>query len=601
LEVPPLLAIDSLGVGYQGSRLPNWTQSMESSRFIGVARDSIWMWQVSPKSNLAAGIEERRGGIYSSIVANGLPIRGGGVLYDGDAGTAFDPDEFPDLHRTTPIFIDLGATFRINRLRFFPRLDQTHQRRFLQNFQIFTSPVKISSDQFIPLLSFNAASPNAEPVVDKRFGSQEVRYLQLVPGANREWEIAELEVYGDGTLPLGEYVSVPLRVPAQRPVWGEVRVEGGDLSESALAVQTRTGPDAEPLHYFIRGGTGEEGLEQVSKAEYRELQIKIENKDSGTDPNLLGPTKPNPAWSPWEATSEGGVVSPDLQKYLQFRVLLSAPGTSVGKLVIEYAQPPLVEDLAAEIDPVIAPPGKEREFTLSMAVRLKSTGFAWERDTGFDQIQVRTAAQIHQVERVLVDDREIPFVATYERDRGMTLRLAQRVAQNGSFVQVVFRASLFLDHTRFEVRAVDRRQDEDRVDLAYQIARAANVEPGPPTGELVVKFDKEVGKVPFLADTTTRSRIFTPNGDGANDTFELEYVLLKLLEPVPVSVGVFDLSGRQLRQLYVGEEVVGQHVQVWDGRDERGALVPPGLYLYEVRVDADQHQERRQGVVGVVY
>ena len=601
LGASPLLAIDSLGVGPQGSRLPNWTQSMESSRFIGVAHDSIWMWQVAPNSNLAAGIQERKGGMYSGGPMNGLVVKGGEVMYDGDAGTAFDPDDIADLDRTTTIFIDLGATFRINRLRFFPRLDQAHQWRFLQNLQILTSPSETSSDQFNSLLFFYATNPNSEPVVDKRFESREVRYLQLVPGANREWEIAELEVYGDGTVPLGEYVSAPFMVTAKRPVWGEVRVEGGDLSGSSLVVQTRTGPDAEPLHYFIRGGTGTDGLEQITKAEYLGLQIKIENKDSHTDPNLLGPIKPNPAWSPWEATSEGTVVSPDLQQYLQFRVLFSSRGTGLSRLVIEYAQPPLVEDLAAEIDPVKVAPGEETLFTVSVEVHLKTTGFSWERDTGFDRLQVRTTAQISKVERVLVDDQEVPFIPTYEPDRGVTVRLGQRIAQNGSFVQVVFRGTLFLDHTRFEVRAMDRRQDEDRVDLAYQIARAANVEPQTPTGELVVKFDKEGGEVPLLAGITPRSRVFTPNGDGANDTFELEYVLLKLLEPVPVSIMIYDLSGSQVRQLYADEELVGHHVQVWDGRNEEGKRVMPGVYLYELRVDTDQHQERRQGVVGVVY
>ena len=32
--------------------------------------------------------------------------------------------------------------------------------------------------------------------------SRDVRYLMIEPLVNREWEIAEFEIYGDGTLPL---------------------------------------------------------------------------------------------------------------------------------------------------------------------------------------------------------------------------------------------------------------------------------------------------------------------------------------------------------------------------------------------------------------
>ena len=41
-----------------------------------------------------------------------VPI--GTLLYDGDASTAFDPDQFDDISRSTPVEIDLGAVFRVD-------------------------------------------------------------------------------------------------------------------------------------------------------------------------------------------------------------------------------------------------------------------------------------------------------------------------------------------------------------------------------------------------------------------------------------------------------------------------------------------------------
>ena len=41
--------------------------------------------------------------------------------------------------------------------------------------------------------------------------------------------------------------------------------------------------------------------------------------------------------------------------------------------------------------------------------------------------------------------------------------------------------------------------------------------------------------------------------------------------------------------------------RVWDGRDDYGDLVGPGLYLYQVQVAADNVTERHTGVVNVAY
>ena len=43
------------------------------------------------------------------------------------------------------------------------------------------------------------------------------------------------------------------------------------------------------------------------------------------------------------------------------------------------------------------------------------------------------------------------------------------------------------------------------------------------------------------------------------------------------------------------------HWRVWDGRDQAGFTVPPGVYLYQVEVEADASTSRRQGVVSVAY
>jgi phosphatidylserine/phosphatidylglycerophosphate/cardiolipin synthase-like enzyme len=50
-----------------------------------------------------------------------------------------------------------------------------------------------------------------------------------------------------------------------------------------------------------------------------------------------------------------------------------------------------------------------------------------------------------------------------------------------------------------------------------------------------------------------------------------------------VSLGVFDLSGRLVKQLVSGSLSAGSHEARWDGRDASGAPAPAGLYFYRLR------------------
>jgi len=578
----PTLAqgVDSLAVG-MGSRQRPWAKIWESSRLISVNNDSIWLWDVEPGGNLVRGTEERGGGVRFITGES----EDGAVLYDGDKSTALDPDSFAGVDRTTPLFVSLGGTFRVNRIRFFPRLDHVNKHRFLQEFRVLTRSG--TDDSFSPVFSFLPSNPNVEPVVDRRFASRDVCYLRLEPTANREWEIAELEIYGDGTVPEGEFVSKVQGILGRTPLWGKVRFDEGDITRAPVVIQTRTGPDPDPVFYFLQKG---DELVQVDMATW-----------STAVEGLKVPPRPNPEWSAWENVDEGVVRSPSLREHIQFRVRMSEPGACLKRLVFEYSYPPLARDLAAELNPIVVEGGQDTEFTLSMEVHLKTRGSLWNpADSGFRQLQVLTTAETHAVERVLVDDREVSFSFTRDPGRGFTVNLWRRVVQNGSFVQVVFRGTVFRDRTRFEVRALDRRRTERGIETAYQLAREADVEPVSAGGSLTVGLVTEEEKLPLIIRVAASSA-FTPNGDGVNDEFRLAYTLLKLVRPVPVFVEIYDLSGRQVRQAFAGEETIGSHGHGWDGRDENREMVGPGLYVYEVRVEADEGTERRRGVVGVVY
>lgn len=97
--------------------------------------------------------------------------------------------------------------------------------------------------------------------------------------------------------------------------------------------------------------------------------------------------------------------------------------------------------------------------------------------------------------------------------------------------------------------------------------------------------------------------IVTPNGDGHNDTAVFEFVVLRVNVDRDVTVELFDLRGRRLRTLTENRsEATGLYQLAWDGRDDNGKLVAPGLYVARVGVNTDgSGSEAVTTVVGVAY
>ena len=565
----------------------SWRMAESWSRYVSITADGIRMWDVTPNANLTATLGERNGrALYSEPESPFFGLPGAEALFDGNPDTFYDPDLQDGTSRSATLWIDLGATFRINRVRFFPRLDLRNRNRFLQEFSLFAADGLGPFATTRGIMSFKAPNENTSPLVDKRFDSVEARFLALEPHVDRAWEIAELEVYSDGTLPTGEFESHPLRANRTAPVWGRVLYEGGDISRAPAVVRTRTGPDRSPLlYYVIQDGE----LVQYSRSGWE----NAEEEDKG-------PVQPNPAWSSWEPVTDGLVRSPSLNRYLQFRVSLTQPGAGLRELRFEYVYPPIARDLAAEISPREARAGVETPFTISLLAHLDRTVPVASRDTGFRQLRVTTAAEIGEVGPIRVDDIEVlPFTEIHPGS-GFTVNLPRRVVQDGSFLQVEFTATPLHERTRFEVQALDRRSGEGEAAVAYQVARAADVD-GEPGGGLVVRQGQDAGALSLISNLEAASPVMTPNADGVNDRLQLTFTILKLMAPATLTLEIFALDGRPVARAYEGEHGAGSLAAAWDGLDGDGLPVPPGLYLYELRVRSDHGSDRRRGLVGLAW
>ena len=59
-------------------------------------------------------------------------------------------------------------------------------------------------------------------------------------------------------------------------------------------------------------------------------------------------------------------------------------------------------------------------------------------------------------------------------------------------------------------------------------------------------------------------------------------ILYSLADAGPVSLWIYDIDGRQVRELAGGTMPAGTHVVRWDGRDEVGRHLASGAYLYRL-------------------
>lgn len=60
----------------------------------------------------------------------------------------------------------------------------------------------------------------------------------------------------------------------------------------------------------------------------------------------------------------------------------------------------------------------------------------------------------------------------------------------------------------------------------------------------------------------------------------------------PVSLAVYDLSGRQVRTLWSGSMASGGHELTWDGRDDQGRTVSTGTYFARLNVAGEVSGQR---------
>ena len=144
------------------------------------------------------------------------------------------------------------------------------------------------------------------------------------------------------------------------------------------------------------------------------------------------------------------------------------------------------------------------------------------------------------------------------------------------------------------------------------------------TGTSFTPFDGAWGTYPFFAsgkilisDISSGLYVvrFTPLSTGiANNEIPGDFALLqnypnpfnpatvipyRLPQTATVSLVIFNTNGQRIRTLLHGQQNAGQRSAVWDGTDDKGQVVPAGIYYFQMRAEGNgfSFREVKKGIL----
>ena len=535
-----------------------------------------------PTFNIAPGVEDR-GGSHVRKQTNGQ-------VWDGDSSTFWLAERYlctefeernyflsctDDFGTPGTANLNLGGLHLIDRIRVISGL--TDPSRIAQTFRVHLNEEQPRQAAYLHPRPYAPwlieVRDNREQIIDIPIPPHDkVSFVQVTIGEhNEDWEVNEIEVYAKGFVEQSTYISNILDF-GQPMAWGDLRWAGHQDPKARVLIQSRTGHDDDPDLFWRFTGRGDEKT-PVSRADYAKL---ARGEKAG-----IGYDRAN--WTFWSAPyafadSNGTpVASQGPRRYFQLKVDLlprDDDGGHVNWLEVR-ASPPVATQLVGEVWPVEATVGQPQPFTYVLRPTIGGEG-------GFDRLEMTTTARLGAVTHVRIGDEPVDYAVEATQPHRVVVRIPRLTAEDsGTLVEVGFDAAVLRYGSTFSVRVWDSAQPLE----VPQSAQEGDASPTYEANRVWVATRVEHQNVLQLAAGPV---VLTPNGDGANDGGRLGYDLLELIEPASVSVGIWDLSGRRVRRVYAGWDGVGLYERVWDGRDEAGRLVPPGLYLYRVAIEADR-------------
>ena len=378
-----------------------------------------------------------------------------------------------------------------------------------------------------------------------------VRISQVHP--LRRSRVAEIQVFGEGAVPSGAFVSAALDLGQAGPKnFGQVRWVGATPEGSTISLQFRSADQ--------------------------------DNENSWSD------------WSEEITEAVAELVVPEPRNLLQYRVNMTSEFEDspprLDNLLIGFTDTFPVSEALSWVTPNDAVLGRDTTFVYTLDLDFGTA------DAGVNRLIVSTPSLARDLvttppEGVSLsgdpiigsEGIELTFSSPWSADGQLTLQFTARLLTN----EFHFGTQLF---------AAD---SDDILNGAENTSggRSWSVRATDVTG-------------PLLSEVDVNPSVFSPNGDTRFDGTVVEFTLARVSEPQTIDISILDLSGRVVRSIkpkliggqYLRPPAANRVTQApgyWNGKDDEGNTVPPGIYLVRVKARFDRGDETRVRPVAVAY
>ncbi|MCK4417890.1 MAG: hypothetical protein KAV99_06955 [Candidatus Latescibacteria bacterium] len=255
------------------------------------------------------------------------------MLADGEKDTlSFDYFNRLSSNMGVAIYIDLGAAYPVERIKFYPLnhledpkvLEQyldfdwgSHEDMYMKGYELYANDGRNLDERGSPiwhLLSVVPVNTDVVVVADSSFTPEYIRYIKLRCTSPMPFELDQIEVSGEGYLRQATFVSDIIDL-GDLANFARLWWRAFEEPDTQVRVQTRVGKDKTSLRYFRMTEEGEVELTGKTDEENRLVWEELKPEEQG---RVVGDWE---NWSPWSLpyTSPGEPLATGLRQFLQFR------------------------------------------------------------------------------------------------------------------------------------------------------------------------------------------------------------------------------------------------------------------------------------------
>jgi hypothetical protein len=387
-----------------------------------------------------------------------------------------------------------------------------------------------------------------------------IRYLRLSldrTDVTQSTVISEIQIFGDGYVPSGSYVS-KVDSFAQPVNFGNFHADADFEEGTSISVQIRTG-----------------------------------NTSAVDSVNWSGWSAPVIFSSTAEAAAGKALNLKEPRKYFQYMVTLFTQ--NIGTPRVRGISMTYQQNLVANSTMAYISPDTIQAFTKTK-LSYKINAVIASGTLGIDTIKIYTPSPV-TLNAVTVNNAAVGYSSLVYPDKLIIGFNASITAT--SVIDISFTTRLITDAT-FPSEIISKSAAWNPQHVDPQLLGTSEA--------------WKVYTEGLAASTVINLRVdpnpFTPNGDGKNDVTVVDFAVANIEKPKTLRIHIFDLSGRRVRVInesstginpYYGNPRSGGSGILWDGRNDDGTIVPPGVYLLQVSIDTDGGGEFLTKTVVVSY